>query len=207
MNIHILPIGAYQANCYIIADEQTLEAMIIDPGGQPKKIIEVLEKNHYHVKYIVVTHGHGDHIGACDAIRDLTKAPLLVHAEDAHMLTDEKANLSGFVGQSFAAKAADKTLVDGEQLSVGKQIFTVIHTPGHTAGGICLYTEGHVFTGDTLFLESIGRSDFPGGDEGALIDNIKNKLFTLPEQTVVYPGHGGKTTIAREKIHNPIVGW
>ncbi len=202
MEILILPVGPIEANCYIVFDESK-EALIIDPGAEGQKIFREIEKHGLKVKYIVNTHGHGDHIGANQKLKELTGASILIHELDAPMLTDGAKNLSIYLGKNISQPAADKLLKDGDVLEVGKMRFTVLHTPGHTRGGICLLGEDVCFTGDTLFDGSIGRTDLPGGSYTELINSIKTKLFTLDDKIVVYPGHGPDTTIGREKGYNP----
>ncbi|MBZ4655349.1 MAG: Hydroxyacylglutathione hydrolase [Peptococcaceae bacterium] len=202
MEILILPVGPIEANCYIVFDESK-EAMVIDPGAEGQKIFQEIEKHGLKVKYIVNTHGHGDHIGANQKLKELTGASILIHELDGPMLTDGAKNLSIYMGKNISQPAADQLLKDGDVLQVGKMRFTVLHTPGHTRGGICLLAGDVCFTGDTLFDGSIGRTDLPGGSYPELINSVKTKLFTLDDKIVVYPGHGPDTTIGREKAYNP----
>lgn len=203
MKIIIMPVGPIEANCYIVFDEKTKECMVIDPGDEGNRIFEEIEKQSLTVKYIVNTHGHGDHIGANRYLKEKTGAELLIHEEDAPMLTDPAKNMSLYMGANINKPAADRHLHEGDILEIGSAKFTVLHTPGHTKGGICLLGKEVCFTGDTLFQFSIGRTDLPGGSYNEIITSIETKLLTLDEKITVFPGHGPQTTIAKEKANNP----
>lgn len=205
MIVECIVVGALGANCYIVGCEETGEAAVLDPGGDSDKIKGVLDKKNLKLKYIIDTHGHIDHIAANDKLKDATGAQLLIHELDAEMLGDPMLNLSELMGFSNEFKPADRTLNDGDILEVGKVKLEVMHTPGHTRGGISLATDGAVFTGDTLFNVSIGRTDFPGGNYETIINSIKTKLMPLPDETAVYPGHMGSSTIGYERKHNPFI--
>lgn len=205
MIVKCIPVGALGANCYLIGCEETKEAAVIDPGGDVQVIVAELKKMGLKAKYIINTHGHIDHIAGDDELREATGAKLMIHELDAPMLVESKGNLSGMVGRSVEFKPADTLLTEGDVIEVGKVKLEVFHTPGHTRGGICLLTQGTVFTGDTLFNESIGRTDFPGGSYDAIINSIKTKLMPLPDETAVYPGHMGASTIGYERKHNPFL--
>lgn len=203
-----IPLGSFQTNCYILIDEKTNQAVVIDPGSEPERLIKELNGLKADVKAVLLTHGHGDHIGAVEALRKETGAPLYVHPLDAAMLGDANRNLSSFTGEAFACKESEHLVKEGDIIQVGEEIrLQVIFTPGHTQGGVCYYAkdQGLLFAGDTLFAESIGRTDFPGGSYATLIQNIKDKLMTLPDETRVFPGHGPETTIGWEKDHNPFI--
>lgn len=198
--------GALGANCYLYACMESKKAAIIDPGADGKKIYRwVLEKG-LKVDYILLTHGHVDHIGAVDELRELLgKVSVGIHAGDAGMLTDGMRNLSNYFGPGLALKKADFLLQDGQELAIGKQTLKVISTPGHSPGGVCFLSSEGLFSGDTLFAGSIGRTDFPGGSLEQLLDGVKKKLLILPEDTRVFPGHGEETTIGEEKRDNPFL--
>ncbi|MCL4426113.1 MAG: MBL fold metallo-hydrolase [Firmicutes bacterium] len=205
MIIKTLTVGEFQANCYLVACPQTRAAVVIDPGAAASEIVAAIQSSGFQVRYILNTHGHIDHIGANDAVAQATGAPLLIHEADATLLTDPARNLSIYSGRALRCQPADQLLRDGDSLQVGNLLFQVLHTPGHTPGGICLLCQNALFSGDTLFAWSIGRSDFPGGNHQTLIRSIKERLFTLPDETEVYPGHGERTTIGEEKGSNPFV--
>jgi hydroxyacylglutathione hydrolase len=199
-----LPVGPMECNCYIVADRETLKGMIIDPGYSASEILEQVAKYKVEVEYILLTHGHLDHTCAVSEVKKATGAKLAVHKEDTDMLKD--TSLGAYLGiNNPPVPEPDVLLKDGDKLSLGKLIFKVIHTPGHTPGGICLLGEGACFSGDTLFKYGIGRADLPGGDGVRLISSIKEKLLTLSPITKVYPGHGPDTTIEAERRGNPYI--
>ena len=185
MQIETLVLGPLATNCYIVADPKTGDSCVIDPGADPNRIKDLLRKKGLAPKFVIITHGHGDHIGANSKMG----LPILIHAADAQYLVNPPAS---------------RLLEDGETIEVGELILEVIHTPGHTPGSICLKCDEMIFTGDTLFAEGYGRTDLPGGVEYKLIKSIRERLFTLPDETKVYPGHGPATTIGHEKGHNPL---
>lgn len=203
MQMKAFMVGPLGVNCYVLKDEFSGEGMVIDPGGSAAEILAYIKAEKIAVRYILNTHGHGDHIGGNDALRQGTGARLLIHGADAPMLTDPKKNLSAYMGFQAQAAAADEFLTDGQQLSVGHLSFQVLHTPGHSPGGICLFGEGVLFSGDSLFAESVGRCDFPGASEAALLKSLRDKVLPLPDEVRVYPGHGPATTIGWERQHNP----
>lgn len=204
LEIQLIPAGFLQTNCYIVWDKSSSDAIIIDPGGSSDDIIGFICDNGLKPSAIVNTHGHADHIGANTILHAEYGCPILIHEADAYYLTDLDANLAGLIGFTEPiSPAADRLLVEGDAVTVGNTMFKVIHTPGHTPGGICLYYGSILFSGDTLFAGSIGRSDFPGGSHEQLIDSIKRKLLVLPDDTDVYSGHGPITTIGEERRNNP----
>lgn len=205
MKIIKLEVGQLGANCYIVYCEKTLQGMVIDPGGDAEKILTILSRENITVTCIVNTHGHADHIAGNDELKVATGAPVLIHGEDAKMLVSAQGNLSTYIGNNLICQAADRLLTDGDRIVVGEMQFQVLHTPGHTSGGICVYGNEVVFSGDTLFEQSIGRTDFPGGSHRQLMNSIKTKLFVLADDTVVLPGHGGNTTIGVERQTNPFI--
>jgi hydroxyacylglutathione hydrolase len=201
--IEIIPVGGIETNCYLIGDDK--EAILIDPGEDASKIVAMIKKRNIKIAKIVITHGHIDHIGAVTELRQYTGAPVLIHAEDANMLTDAMANLSAVFDMPFTTAPADGFLKEGDIVSAGNVNLKVLFTPGHTPGGISLYeaNAGVVFAGDALFAGSIGRTDFPLSSHEQLIEAIQEKLLTLPDETIVYPGHGPQSTIGEEKEGNP----
>ncbi len=195
-----------QSNCYLVWSERSGEGVVIDPGGEGEKIIGRIERLGFEPKYILNTHGHGDHIAANSALKSrYDNAPLLIHRNDAPLLADPQLNMSGAYGLPVVSPEPDGFLEDGGSVEFGGLRLEVLFTPGHSPGGVSLYGHGVVFTGDTLFMGSVGRWDLPGGDEDLLISSIRDKLLTLPEETIVYPGHAGDTTIGIEKRHNPFL--
>jgi len=197
-------VGAFDTNCYLAADPTSLEALIIDPGGDPHAVAEAVRSEGFTARGIVNTHAHADHTAANDALRGQFGCPVMIHELDAPALTDPEANLSAFAGHAeLAVSPADRLLKDGDEIRIGELVFQVMHTPGHTPGGICLLMDRVLLSGDTLFAGGIGRTDFPGGSYERLIESIHSRLFVLPDDTAVYPGHGPETTIGNERGTNP----
>ncbi|PJA27029.1 MAG: MBL fold metallo-hydrolase [candidate division Zixibacteria bacterium CG_4_9_14_3_um_filter_46_8] len=205
MIIDILEVGEYLANCYLVGCEKTRAGIVIDPGDAGDFVISKIKQNKLRIDKIVLTHGHLDHIGAVEYLRNILGAKVLIHSGDAEMLTSPERNLSAFTASPMAAKEPDILLEDGQIIEFGETALKVLHTPGHSPGGISLYGEGVVFTGDTLFLGSVGRTDLPNGDFDLLMSSIQGKLFALPDETIIYPGHGPETTVEQEKNFNPFV--
>jgi glyoxylase-like metal-dependent hydrolase (beta-lactamase superfamily II) len=193
------------ANCYLVWCEETKEALVIDPGGDGKRILAEAAREQLQIKYVVNTHGHIDHIAANAEVLSATGAKLMIHEQDASLLNNSDMNLSAFIGP-VPRSNPDILLHDGDEIVCGTKVhLKVLHTPGHTRGGICLQGESVIFTGDSLFAESIGRTDFPGGSYQDLIDSIKNKIMVLDDAYLVYPGHGPTTTVGYEREHNPFL--
>jgi len=205
MKVIAMTVGSLGTNCYIAYCEETKKAVVIDPGGDAHKILSAIRQNDLTVEYIINTHGHADHVLANAQIKEATGAPLAIHEADAGMLANAKQNLSFYLGGGLNCGPADILLKDGDVINVGTISFKVIHTPGHTPGGICLLAGDVLFAGDTLFAESIGRTDFPGGSYRQLITSIKEKLMVLPDDVKVLPGHGPATTIGYERVMNPFI--
>jgi hydroxyacylglutathione hydrolase len=203
MIIQSMVVGPIQANCFILGCDQTLEAVVIDPGDEAQRILAGLQKQGLQLKHIINTHGHFDHVGANKAIKDKTGAPILIHKADAPMLAQLSASAAVWGMQVDDSPPADRFLEDGDQITFGRITLEVIHTPGHSPVGISLYTPKDLFVGDTLFAGSIGRADFPGGDYEQLISGVRKRLFVLGDDVRVFPGHGPATTIGQEKRFNP----
>jgi glyoxylase-like metal-dependent hydrolase (beta-lactamase superfamily II) len=209
MQIHNLILGDYQTNSYCLtANEEAKECLIIDTGLSPQPLVDFLLEEGLTPVAVIFTHGHADHIAGVNVLRQQwPEITVAIHKDDAVMMTDPSANLSALTGMMFQAQEPDEILEGGADVEYAGLKFAVIHTPGHTPGGICLYNapEGVLFAGDTLFASSIGRTDFPGGDGDLLIAGIKEKLLVLPDNTQVYTGHGPATTIGDEKRSNPFL--
>ena len=205
LKIVTLVVSPIMENCYIIYDEKSLEGIIVDPGDEADRILTAVKNLNLTIRYIVNTHAHADHIGANKEIGEKLKAKLAVHADDAAMLTDPQLNLSvaGYMGRLIISQPADILLHEGDIIVFGNCEFKVVHTPGHTPGGICLVGENVVISGDSLFAGSIGRTDFPTGSMTDLISSLKEKIMTLDPNMQVFPGHGGTTNIGWEKQNNP----
>ena len=201
-----LAVGPIQANCYILGCPRTQEAAVIDPGAEGERILQLLRQQKLNLTTIIDTHGHFDHVGANKQLKEATGAQLLIHPLDAPMLSQlvEAAALFGMTAEN--SPPPDRTVEEGDMIQVGELSLQVIHTPGHTPGGISLYTNNSVFVGDTLFAGSVGRTDFPGGSADTLKASIQRKLFPLGDDVVVYPGHMGSTTLGQERLSNPFVG-
>jgi glyoxylase-like metal-dependent hydrolase (beta-lactamase superfamily II) len=201
--IKMLTVGPIQANCFIVGCEDTRKAAVIDPGDEADRILMTLADARLTVDAIINTHGHFDHVGANKRLKTVTQAPILIHRLDAPMLSQLAAHAAAWGMSAENSPPPDRAIDQDDMISVGHLTFTVIHTPGHTPGGVSLVTDKAVFTGDTLFAGSIGRTDFPGGDYATLINSIQKKLFALADDVTVYPGHMDKTTIGQEKRFNP----
>lgn len=205
MYLDRIPAGVYAVNCYLIACKKTKKAAVIDPGGDAEEIVEKIKKKGFELEYIILTHGHGDHIGGVPKIKELTGAKILIHKEDEYLVKSAAKNLSSLMSGPDIAFEVDELLEDGHTISVGENELTVIHTPGHTPGGICIKTGDMIFTGDTLFAGSIGRTDLEGGSYEEIISSIKNKLIIYNDKTKVFPGHGPESTVGIEKKRNPFI--
>ena len=203
--IRKLELGPFASNCYIVGSESNRDGMIIDPGTMADEILLHVKEADLQIKVIVLTHGHMDHTGALAAVKKATGAEVAVHAEDAPYLHAGRPTAQGGGSSPEEDTTPDRLLKEGDVIDLGEYHFKVLHTPGHTPGGICLLEDGVVFTGDTLFQFSVGRTDFPGGSHDLLIENIKTKLMILPDDTKVCPGHGPDTTVAIERRINPFL--
>lgn len=209
MKIDPLVLGAFETNSYVLRHSETAtDCLLIDTGLDADGLLDFIENRKLNPVAIVFTHGHVDHIGGVATLRGrFAEMKVYIHKLDATMLTEPGSNLSGITGTPFRTEPEDFSLTEGDMVEQAGLKLLVLHTPGHTPGGICLYSEEDAvaFVGDTLFADSIGRTDFPGGSMSQLIAGIREKLFTLPDETRVYPGHGPATTIGHEKAHNPFL--
>jgi hydroxyacylglutathione hydrolase len=206
MQIETLAVGPLQVNCFIVACEKTRETLVVDPGDEAERILQRLQENDLQLKIVVNTHGHFDHIGGNRRLVEASGAELLIHQADLPVLRRAREHAAIYGMSVTPSPEPTRLLAGGETIEVGEMSLQVLHTPGHSPGGICLLGEGHLFVGDTLFAGSVGRTDLPGGDHDTLIDGIRRQLLILPEATVVHPGHGPDTTIGREKRINPYLG-
>lgn len=205
MKVLVMEVGSIGTNCYLVINEENKSGVVIDPGGDGDMILDKIRQKGLNIEAIFLTHGHSDHIMAVDEIRTATGAKVYISQEDAEMLMKASSNLSLYMGTSREFKAADKFFEDGETLNVAGLKFKVIATPGHTKGGVCLICEDIVFCGDTVFSESIGRTDLPGGSYSQILQSIKNKILVLPDEMKLLPGHGPATTIGWERRRNPFL--
>jgi glyoxylase-like metal-dependent hydrolase (beta-lactamase superfamily II) len=207
MRIEKFVVGMVGTNCYLISNEKSREAVIVDPGDRSDKMMERIREQDLTVKAILLTHGHFDHIFGISAVRETFDVPVYALAEEQEILEHTEGNLSTMFGHSMVF--TDATYVhDGDVLELAGYRFQVLHTPGHTCGGACYYVESEevLFSGDTLFCGSVGRTDFPTGSMSQIVRSIKEKLLCLPGETMVYPGHNSVTTIGQETVGNPFLG-
>lgn len=204
MLLKTLVVGPLGVNCYLVGDEATREAMVIDPAADAGIILQNIEELGLKIKLIVLTHGHSDHVAALKEVKEATGAEIAVHSGDSEY--PHQQGLAFLLGlQCPTPPPPDRLLKNSDSIDIGGLHFEVMHTPGHTPGGICLYGHGLLFSGDTLFNYGIGRYDLPGGDYALLMNSLRATLMSLPDETIVYPGHGPKTTIGAERRDNPFL--
>ena len=207
--VHQLEVGKLAVFCYVVVDKETREGVIIDPGGSPGKILHAVNEDDVNVKYLVNSHSHNDHIVGNAEVLHKTGCRLIIHEHEARSLTRAHKKLFNRILGGRPSPQPDILVKDGDSIQIGGSNLEVIHTPGHTKGGICLYCDNNLFTGDTLFVGGIGRTDLPGGSLRLLLDSIKMRLLALPGETIVWPGHNYGTTpystVIQEKLHNPFL--
>lgn len=205
MIFEAMAVGSYYANCYIVGSDKTKEAAIIDPGAEFIRIDKKINELGLNPKIIILTHAHGDHIGAVDELVEKYNIPVYIHEDDVQTLNDSKSNFSKVMFGKNLSINPDVKLKDGDKIQMSDLEFDIIHTPGHTKGGICIKVDNIMMTGDTLFNKSIGRTDLPGGSFDEIINSIQEIIFKYDDDIILYPGHNSPTTIKSEKLGNPFV--
>lgn len=203
LSVHVLEVGPLAVNCYVVAHEGSKRALVVDPGDEGDRILRAVERIGCAVERILLTHGHFDHVGAVAYLRARTGAPVHVHPDDAERMQSAGMQALMFGLRVAAPPPPDVLVRDGDEIGFCGVTFRVAHTPGHTPGCVCFLADGMAFVGDLIFAGSIGRTDLPGGDYETLISSVETKIFPLPEDTVVFPGHGPATTVGEEKRSNP----
>jgi glyoxylase-like metal-dependent hydrolase (beta-lactamase superfamily II) len=205
MRVYKLAVGPFEMNAYIVAEDEGKNCVLIDPGDEPGRIIEAIKNHQLEPERILLTHAHIDHIRYLKTIQDKLGLPLFMHEDDLPLLENINEQALFFDLTSSGVPHVDGFVRDNQEIEIGSMHLKVLHTPGHSPGGVCYYGDHHLFAGDVLFKESIGRTDLYGGNFNLLKESIKNKLLTLPDETVVHPGHGEDTTIGQEKRRNPFL--
>lgn len=207
ISVTSMTLGEIAVNCWFLVNEDTKEVLVFDPGDEPERVKALLDKKGWTARAILLTHGHGDHMGGAEELRKLCRVPVYAMQEEEPLLLDAKKNLSVFIQRRPITLSADEFLTDGQELELAGLQLKAFLTPGHTPGGGSYYCAGNgcLFSGDTLFSGSVGRTDFPGGSMSAIVRSVKEKLFSLPDETRVCPGHGEETSIGYEKKYNPYV--
>ncbi|SKA81335.1 Glyoxylase, beta-lactamase superfamily II [Caloramator quimbayensis] len=204
MIFKVYPAGIYMANCYIIGDENTKIGAVVDPGGNPKGIFEECRNSGLEIKYIILTHGHGDHISGVYELKELTKAKILMNKNDEYLTKGETLSITPIL-RNIKLFGIDEYIGEGDIIKVGNIDIRVLETPGHTLGSVSLKIDNMILTGDALFRGSIGRTDFPKASHEQLINSIKEKIMVYSDDTMVYPGHGPSTTVGEERKYNPFL--
>ena len=203
MKIKAIQTGRMYENAYVVQNKKTGEALVIDPGADPEKILAIIKEQNAKVKAILLTHGHFDHIDALKEVKQATGATIYIHEKDASMLTDPEENLSVDNGQYVSEVPADAVLAGGERLKLAGLAVKVLHTPGHTRGSVCYLIENALFAGDTIFYRFVGNTSFKHSSENDLIHSIQVVIGGLPGNPMMYPGHGIQTSLAEERLQNP----
>ncbi|MFN2431966.1 MAG: MBL fold metallo-hydrolase [Gemmatimonadota bacterium] len=206
LHVERLAVGPFQTNCYVVHEPVSGAGCVIDPGAEAERILSRVAALGFTPRYVLLTHGHGDHIAALREVAGSLRCPVYIHPADAPMLSSPAANLSAFAGMPVAPAVEHRTYGDGDELPLGPRSIRVLHTPGHSAGGVSLFVAPDLlFSGDALFRRSIGRTDFPGGSYEVLRRGIEEKIFKLSDDVVVHPGHEGPTTVGEERRENPFL--
>jgi hydroxyacylglutathione hydrolase len=205
--VRAVVVGPFQVNCYLLYDEELRDAVIIDPGADEHTVFDEIEQLEITPRAVLLTHGHGDHIAAVEAVKAEYGIPVYVGAGEEALLADPSANISAFFDKPIVAPKPDGLLVDEQVIKFGSVVLTVLATPGHTSAGVCYLeeTQGLLFCGDTLFAGSIGRTDLPGASHTRLLESIQRKILSLPDSVICLPGHGPRTTVGAERASNPFL--
>lgn len=206
IEFEVIKVGALETNCYLILDRDR-NSIIIDPGGEPEKICQFIKNKNLRPLMIINTHGHADHCGGNKFLKERYSIPVLMHEADIEILNSFESKFIFPLMKGSSPPVPDKFLKDGQLIEFGESILKILHTPGHTPGSICILTNGILFSGDLIFSGSVGRTDFPGGSWSELINSIKNKVLTLPDETIILPGHGPSTTVGEERRNNPFIHY
>lgn len=205
MKFETIIVGVLETNCYLVYCSETLACAVVDPGAEPHKILHLIKRKALNPVVILNTHGHVDHIGANKDIKERFNIPLCIHRSDKYMLENVHQSEMSFFLEAKESPSPDRYLEDGERIQIGKSFLQVIHTPGHSPGSVSFLGDGFLLSGDTLFYGGVGRTDFPGGSWQELEYSIKNKILTMPDETIILPGHGPSTSVGQEKRSNPFI--
>ena len=206
MKIQTVITGNIEENCYLVWD-QNKHCLVIDPGDDCNRILAVISEHHLLVEKIVLTHGHYDHVGAVNELKQATSATVIACEHEQELIVNPELSLAQYISPDFSVPQVDLYVKEGDLIVVGELSFPVMHTPGHTNGGMCLFGNGVLFSGDTVFFGTLGRWDFPTGNLSQLVHSITKRIFSLADDTVIYSGHGPKTTVGAEKKQNEVLRW
>jgi len=205
MLIRTCPVGAFQMNCYLVADEETRDGVLIDPGDETERLLELVQREGVTIRALLLTHGHVDHVMRAQEVKEALGVPLYAHPNDMELIQAAPQQAAFFGLEPGPVAVVDGELKEGVDFRAGSLTFKVLHTPGHSPGGVVLVCGNTAFVGDTIFAGSVGRTDLPGGDARQLAQSIRSRIYRLPEETILYPGHGPTTTVGEEKSSNPFV--